>query len=213
MRDATDIVVVLDKSGSMAITKDDVVGGFNKFLEDQKKLQGECTLTMVFFDQVCELKPACPVRDVQLLDDKTYVPGGMTALLDAVGMAINVTGKRLADLDEAQRPDKVILVIITDGQENSSREHSLQVVRKMVEHQQNKYSWKFMFLGADVDSFHDAANLGLQLDAVSNFTKSKKGVNCMYRGMSNAISNYRSKGELGEEWRSIVDNGSEPDKE
>lgn len=213
MKEATDIVVVLDKSGSMAITKDDVVGGFNKFLEDQKQLQGECTLTMVFFDQVCELKPARPVSDVKPLDDKTYVPGGMTALLDAVGMAINVTGRRLADLDEAQRPDKVILVIITDGQENSSREHTLQVVRDMVEHQQNKYSWKFMFLGAEIDSFHDAARMGFQLDAVSNFTKSARGVNCMYAGMSKAVSNYRSNGELGEEWKTIVDSGSEPDKE
>jgi len=213
MKDATEIVVVLDKSGSMASTKDDVIGGFNRFLDEQKKLPGECTLTMVLFDQSYEFKLACPVRDLQPLDNKTYVPGGMTALLDAVGRAVNETGRRLAALEEAQRPDKVIVVVITDGQENSSREHSLQVVREMLEHQQSKYNWKFIFLGADIDSFADAAKMGISQDFAVNFTKSKMGVACLYRGISDAVSNYRSSGELGNDWRAIVDSGNEPDKQ
>jgi len=212
MRNATDIVVVLDKSGSMASTKDDVIGGFNRFLEEQKMLPGECTLSMVLFDTAYELKPACPVRDVQPLDNKTYVPGGMTALLDAVGKAVNEAGKRLAALEEAQRPDKVIVVVITDGQENSSREHTLQAVRDAVEHQQGKYSWKFIFLGADIDSFADAARIGIRQDFAVNFTKSKKGVECLYSGVSRAVSEYRERGELGNDWKAIVDSGNEPDK-
>lgn len=212
MRDATEIVVVLDKSGSMASTKDDVIGGFNRFLEEQKKLPGECTLTMVLFDHGYILKSACPIRDIQPLDNKTYLPGGMTALLDAVGKAVNETGRRLAELDEAQRPDKVIVVVITDGAENSSCEHTLGVIRDMVEHQQTKYSWKFIFLGADIDSFNDAARIGIQRDFAVNFTKSKKGVDCLYRGVSDAVSNYRLRGELGKDWKDIVDSGNEPDK-
>jgi uncharacterized protein YegL len=213
MRDATEIVVVLDKSGSMGSTKDDVVGGFNRFLDEQKKLPGECTMTMVFFDTTYEIKSACPVRDIQPLDDKTYRPGGMTALLDAVGKAVTETGNRLAALEETQRPDKVIVVVITDGQENFSREHTLQIVREMLEHQQSKYSWKFIFLGADIDSFGDAAKLGITQDFAVNFTKSKKGVDCLYRGISDAVSNYRINGELGNDWKAIVDSGNEPDKQ
>ena len=211
MRDATEIVVVLDKSGSMAATKDDVIGGFNRFLEDQKRLPGECALTMVMFDQGYELKPACPVRDVQPLSDKTYVPGGMTALLDAVGKAVTETGRRLAELEESQRPDKVLVVVITDGEENSSREHTVQAVRNMVEHQQGKYSWKFMFLGADIDSFAEAGKIGIGLDSTVNFTKSKKGHECLYRGLTVAASNYREVGVLGTDWKAIVDSGNEPD--
>lgn len=212
MRNATDIVVVLDKSGSMASTKGDVIGGFNRFLEEQKALPGECALSMVLFDTHYDVRPAVPVRDVQPLDDKTYVPGGMTALLDAVGKAISETGRRLAALEEARRPDKVLVVVITDGEENSSHEHDLKAVRGMVEHQQGKYNWKFMFIGADIDSFAEAHKLGIQLDSAINFTKSKKGVDCLYRGLSAGVSDYRASGELGQRWRDIVDEGNEPDK-
>lgn len=212
MRDATDIVVVLDKSGSMEHTKDDVIGGFNRFLEEQKALPGDCSLSMVLFDETCETKLSLPIRSVPPLTDKTYVPGGMTALLDALGKAINDTGKRLAALDEAQRPDKVLVVVITDGHENSSREHTLKAVREMVEHQQGKYSWKFMFLGANIDSFAEAGNLGFVKDATVNFTQSKKGYDCLYRGLSAGAASYRASGELGEKWRDIVDEGNKPDE-
>lgn len=212
MRDATDIVVVLDKSGSMASTKDDVIGGFNRFLEEQKALPGECTLSLVLFDTHYDLRQALPVRDVQPLDDKAYIPGGMTALLDAVGKAVNETGRRLAALDESQRPNKVIVVVITDGQENSSREHGLKAVRDMVEHQQTKYSWKFIFLGADIDSFAEASRIGISKDFAINFTKSQKGVECLYKGVSQAVSSYRSCGELGNDWKATVDSGTKPDQ-
>lgn len=204
MKNATDIVVVLDKSGSMMSTKEDVIGGFNSFLKEQKALSGDCTLTMVLFDNNIDFKPACLIRDVQMLDGKTYVPGGMTSLLDALGRAVNETGRRLAELEEAQRPDKVIVIVITDGQENSSREHTLQTVRNMIEHQQNKYSWKFMFLGANVDSFTDAAKLGISRDTTLNYTANAVGTQCLYRGISSAISNYREVGEIGEDWKTII---------
>jgi uncharacterized protein YegL len=211
MRDATDIVVVLDKSGSMGSTKDDVIGGFNRFLEEQKAFPGECSISMVLFDSLCEVKASMPIRDVAPLTDKTYVPGGMTALLDALGRAISDTGKRLAALDESRRPDKVLVVVITDGQENSSKEHTLQVVRGMIEHQQGKYNWKFMFLGANIDSFAEAGNLGFSKCATVNFTQSRKGYECLYRGLSLGAKNYRLSGELGQDWRAIVDEGNQPD--
>jgi len=207
MREATDIVVVLDKSGSMGFTKDDVIGGFNRFLEEQKALPGECSLSLVLFDGECEMRPSVPIRDVAPLTDKTYIPSGMTALLDALGMAINDTGKRLAALDEAQRPNKVLVVVITDGNENSSKEHALETVRNMVNHQQDKYSWQFMFLGANINSFAEAGQLGFSALSTANFDQNKKGIRSMYCGLSAAATSYRKSGRLGEDWRSVVDKG------
>lgn len=203
MKNATDIVIILDKSGSMLTIKDDVIGGFNSFLEEQKKQPGECNLTMALFDSTYEIRPSCPISDMKPLTDKTYTPGGWTALFDAVGRAVYETGKRLAALDESQRPDKVMVVVITDGHENASVEYKLAAVREMVEHQQTKYSWKFMFLGANIDSFAEAGQIGIS--CAYNFRQTSEGTDSMYRGLSAACSSYRERGDIGRDWKDLID--------
>lgn len=205
MKNATDIIIVLDKSGSMLSIKDDVIGGFNSFLEEQKKLPGECNLTMVLFDSQYEIRSSRPISDIKPLTNETYVPGGWTALLDAVGKAVYETGCRLSALDESQRPDKVMVVVITDGHENDSIEYKLEAIREMVEHQQTKYSWKFMFLGANIDSFAEANNLGIIQDCAYNFRQTSDGTRSMYSGLSAACSSYRDCGDIGTDWKDLID--------
>lgn len=166
-QDLTDITVVLDRSGSMHACQSDSEGGLNRFIDDQKKLPGEAVFTLVQFDTEYEfVHRAVPIRSVPHC---TLVPRGNTALLDAVGRAIVETGERLAKTREADRPGLVVFVIVTDGQENSSREFTLAKVREMIAHQQAVYKWQFTYLGANQDAFAEAGALGIA-GAVANTT-------------------------------------------
>jgi uncharacterized protein YegL len=196
MKDATEIVVVMDKSGSMAGTMDDAIGGFNQFVEDQKKEKGEANLTLILFDTDYSVVYAGkPIQAVEPLTPETYIPGGMTALLDAVGKAVTSTGKRLADMAEEVRPEKVICVIITDGAENSSHEHSQEAVTKMVKHQEEKYDWGFVYLGANVDVFAEAGRLGIQPKMAAMYAQNAVGTRAASKGMGQAVSSYRGGGK------------------
>lgn len=201
MRDATEIIVILDKSGSMEQIKSDAIGGYNAFVAEQQAEPGEANLTLVLFDSTYTIGPTRPIGEAEPLTNKTFRPGGSTALLDAIGRAVTETGKRLADTPEAQRPDKVIVVIITDGEENCSSEHTLAQVREMIEHQQEKYSWQFLFLGANQDAFAEAGKLGIGRGTVVNFSAADDGVRRAYTGTSAAVSQYRSQGKLDSSWK------------
>jgi len=202
MKDATEIVVVMDKSGSMHPRSGDAIGGFNGFLEEQKNLPGEANFTLVLFDTEYFIPIAGkPIHEVEPLTRQTYVTNGGTALLDALARAIVETGKRLAFTPEEERPDKVICVVITDGEENSSREHSLVQVREMVKHQEEKYNWKFLYLGIEIDAFQGGMNLGISGQA-SLGTKGRGATMEVYACASNAVSEYRTTGSLDEEnWK------------
>ena len=167
--DLTDITLVVDRSGSMGSIREDAEGGVNAFIEEQKRADGEAVLTLVQFDTEYEfLHRGVPIDDV-----KSYklAPRGLTALLDAVGRAINETGSRLAAMPEEQRPGLVVFVIVTDGLENSSREFSRARIREMIQHQQEKYDWQFTFLGADQDAFAEAGGMGIDSAGVAQFAK------------------------------------------
>lgn len=198
MKDTTEIIVVMDKSGSMDMRRSDAIGGFNSFLADQKKEPGEANLTLVLFDTTYSIPiKGVPIRDVVPLNEDTYRPGGNTALNDALARAIVETGARLAAVPEEARPNKVICVIITDGEENSSVEHTKRQVKEMVEHQESKYDWVFIYLGVGVDAFAEARGLGVHADLVA---KSSDGSGCMrsvYGATSDAVSEYRSGGRAG----------------
>ena len=169
--DLTDITLVVDRSGSMEQVREDAEGGVNSFIADQAKEPGEALLTLVQFDTEYEfLHKGVPVS--QALEYK-LVPRGMTALLDAIGRAINETGERLSSMDEQDRPGLVIFVVMTDGLENSSKEFSKVHIKEMIQRQQEQYNWHFTFLGADQDAFTEAGEMGMRQTGVANYAKEK----------------------------------------
>lgn len=199
MKDTTEIVVVLDKSASMGSRAADTITSFNKFLEEQKAEKGEANLTLVLFDTTYSIPVSGKaIAKVNPLNSDTYWPGGNTALNDALARAIIETGHRLEREAETDRPEKVICVVITDGEENSSKEHTKEQVAEMVKHQQEKYDWAFIFLGANVDAFEQAAHLGIRRQFAVNYCASTpKGVHDAHEATSRAVSNYRSGGTQG----------------
>ena len=169
--DLTDITLVIDRSGSMQSIRTDAEGGINSFIEQQKQEPGEANVTLVQFDTDYEfVHSGVPVKQIPVF---TLVPRGSTALLDAVGRAVNETGARLAAVDESQRPGLVVFVIVTDGQENSSREFTRDQIRKMVEHQQSAYKWQFTFLAANQDAFAAGGSMGIAQDGIAAYSMGK----------------------------------------
>ena len=213
MKDATEIVMVMDKSGSMGHLAADTIGTFNTFLKEQQNLDKPANLTLILFDTDYQtIYESAPIKDVQELTPKVYQPEGCTALLDAMGKGIDSLGKHLKNTKEKDRPDKVIFVIITDGEENSSRHFNQDQIKSMVEHQQQKYSWQFLFLGANIDSFSTAGGLGIQAQSVSNYAASSIGVRSVGASVSHAVSSYRLCGDVDESWsRGIVSDDSTND--
>lgn len=169
--DLTDITLVVDRSGSMQDICSDAEGGVNAFIENQAKEPGEALLTLVQFDTEYEfLHKGGPIGEAPKYE---LVPRGATALLDAVGRAINETGERLSKMNEADRPGLVVFVVMTDGLENSSQEFSKPRIKEMIQHQQNVFGWQFTFLGADQDAFAEASAMGMDAAGAANFSKDK----------------------------------------
>lgn len=169
--DLTDITMVIDRSGSMQSIQSDAEGGINSFIEQQKQEPGEAHVTLVQFDTDYEfVHSGVPIRQVPAFK---LLPRGSTALLDAVGRAINETGARLAAMEETQRPGLVVFVIVTDGEENSSREFTRDQIRTMVEHQQSAYKWQFTFLAANQDAFAAGGSMGIAQDGIAAYSMGK----------------------------------------
>jgi hypothetical protein len=175
----TEIVFILDRSGSMAGLENDTIGGFNGFIKKQAEV-GQTSLTTVLFDDRYEiLHNGIDAGKVVLTSDE-YFTRGSTALLDAIGKTINDVGKRLDETPEASRPGKVIFVITTDGLENASREFRYDEVKKMITHQTEKYNWEFIFMGANIDVAKEGNKLGIKADRSFGFAASTAGINSMY---------------------------------
>jgi uncharacterized protein YegL len=189
----TDISIVLDRSGSMNAVKTDTIGGFNEFLAAQQGAAGDAILTLAQFNHYYEIVyDAVPIMDVQPLTKKNYVPDGTTALLDAIGQTITSTGSRLATLPEEQRPGRVIVVIMTDGLENSSRKYSLEEIKGMITHQTEVYSWDFVFIGANQDAIETGAGLGIDRGSSLTYDADEAGVRAMFHSVSSSMASYRS---------------------
>ncbi len=187
----TDITIVLDRSGSMAAVKDDTIGGFNTFLDDQRKVPGSAAITLHQFDD--EFETPIKAQDIQAaphLTGKTFVPRGNTALLDAIGRAIGETGSRL-EVAGDDRPEKVVFVVITDGHENASHEYNHGKVFEMIDHQRTKYSWEFVFLGANQDAIKVASNLGMSTANAINYAANTTGVKAAFAGTSSNLRAFR----------------------
>lgn len=186
------VSVVLDRSGSMDSVKDDTIGSFNSFIKDQKKEPGECTFSLIQFDDKYEVVHEFKkLGDVPELDGKTFVPRGSTALLDAIGRTINDTGKKLAEMKDSERPERVIFVILTDGMENASREFTNDRVHEMIKHQTEKYNWQFVFLGADQDAIATAHIYGIKAGNSMTISKTAMGMTNTMDSLNNAVKSYR----------------------
>lgn len=202
----TEMVFILDKSGSMSGLEQDTIGGFNSMLERQKKEEGEALVTTVLFDNNYELlHERMNIRNVNFISQREYYVGGSTALLDALGRTINRIGKSIQETSEQFRPGKVIFVIITDGMENSSKEFTFRKIKDMIEHQKSKYAWDFIFLGANIDAAETALNLGINEDRAANFCPDSEGTMLNYKVVSEAVSNFRKGNKVEADWKSEIE--------
>ena len=191
-KDYCDITFIIDRSGSMGMLRDDVIGSFNTFIDDQKKVKGEATFSLIQFDDYYEPNyESVNIQDVNHLDRSSYSPRGMTAMFDALGKTITATGKRLSDMPEALRPEKVIMIIQTDGQENASFEYTSEIVKSLIKEQQDTYSWEFVFLGSNIDAVGAATNIGIKKGNSMTYASNVAGTQCAFRSVSENMTSYR----------------------
>lgn len=194
-KDMTELVFILDRSGSMAGLESDTIGGYNAFLQKQKKQDGECRITTVLFDNQIELlHDRIDLPAVRPLTEQDYQVGGCTALNDAIGLTVSRIGDVQKRTAEEYRAGKVLFVIITDGLENASRRYSTAQVRAMIRRQKEKYHWEFVFLGANMDAAEQAEELGIGADRAADYAADPDGTELNFRVMSEAVSSYRQKG-------------------
>lgn len=192
-----EIICILDRSGSMHSIKMDAIGGFNTFIEDQKKVEGEAKVSVYIFDDVYEiLYEEQDIQNAPLLNTENFVPRGGTALHDAIGRTINSVGERLAKTPEEERPENVLFLIITDGGENMSREFSGNKIKEMIEHQEEKYSWDFTFIGANQDAALVGGLLGIKSHKTMSFAATSDGTNDMMSTLSSYTTSYRCADKL-----------------
>jgi hypothetical protein len=188
----TSINVVLDKSGSMGSLTQDTIGSFNQFLTEQKEVPGEAAFTLCTFDDDYRLvHDFVKLGTVPDLNTKSYRPGGNTALLDALGSTINSVGAKLAAMPEDERPEKVIFLVVTDGEENCSRRFTKEQIKSMVEHQRDVYKWEFVFIGANIDAFHAGQSFGFSAQNSVGYNATKGGTHQLYSSISSNLRSYR----------------------
>lgn len=191
-KDLTELVFILDKSGSMGGLEKDTVGGFNSMLKKQKALPGKCRITTALFDNRYELlHDRTDIRAVKPITEKEYYVGGSTALLDAIGITIHKIAQAQKNTAKGYRADKVLFVIITDGEENSSREYSADKVKAMIERKKTDYGWEFIFLGANIDAVATAHRFGIPADRAVDYVPDGAGTKLNFQMMSEAVAVYR----------------------
>jgi uncharacterized protein YegL len=197
----TELVFILDRSGSMAGLEEDTIGGFNSLLEKQKKEAGECTITTVLFDNQYELlHDRIDVKGVKPLTDKEYYVRGSTALLDAVGGTIQKIHNAQENTEPTYRAEQVMVAIITDGMENSSREYSGEKIRAMIEGKKENSGWEFIFLGANMDAVETAAQYGIGANRTQTYQNDGEGVGLNFQVMSDVVTRYRQESTVSENW-------------
>ena len=190
-----EVVFILDRSGSMAGLESDTIGGFNSTLKEQKQRKGNIIWSTILFDNEVEvIHDRMPIEQVKKLTEKEYYVRGCTALLDAVGSAISHTSRIHKNTKKEFVPDKTLFVITTDGYENSSTEYSYRKVRSMISHEQEKYGWEFMFLGANIDAVHEAAKIGIMDSHAATYCNDSIGIQKNYAAVSCAMGLFEENG-------------------
>lgn len=202
----TELVFILDRSGSMSGLESDTIGGYNGMLDKQKKEAGQAVVTTVLFDDQYELlHDRIPLHAISKVTDKEYYVRGMTALLDAVGKTIHKIANVQKHTAEEARADKVLFVIITDGMENASREYGYKQIQTLVEQQKSQYGWEFIFLGANIDAVATADKFGIHKDRAVNYHADKQGTALNYQVISETVSKIRSDQALDADWKASIE--------
>lgn len=200
MKESTLIAVVLDKSGSMASLANDVIGSFNKFLNEQKSLPTAstqtCEFTITMFDTKYHTQPLTDLQKVEELNNQTYKPDGCTALYDAIGRTIHNIGLTLSSRNENDKPNKVLIVIITDGEENSSTEFKQNQIKEMITHQKEKYNWEFLFLAANQDAILAGGSIGIPSTRSVSISNTPTGYYASYNAISSFTTSFRNNQQL-----------------
>ncbi|MDO4188571.1 MAG: VWA domain-containing protein [Lachnospiraceae bacterium] len=189
----TELVFILDRSGSMSGLESDTIGGFNSMIKKQREEEGEANVTTVLFDDNYELlHDRINVNDLKDMTSKDYFVGGCTALLDAIGTTIKSVNKKQNELPEDEQAEKVIFVITTDGMENASHKYDRDKIKKMIEKKQTKKNWQFMFLGANMDAVSEAGRIGIRAKRAFKYTNDSEGVQLNYEAVGGTISAMRA---------------------
>ena len=196
----TEVIFILDRSGSMSGLEADTIGGFNSMIAKQKKEEGEAYISTVLFDDQTEvLYDRVPVNKVEPMNDNQYYVRGCTALLDAIGGAIHHIVNVHKYAREEDRPEKTLFIITTDGMENASRKYSYEKVKEMVERQKEKYGWEFLFLGANIDAIDVAGKFGIDSNRALNYVSDHKGTQLNYEVLNKTVSEFRASKSLVKE--------------
>lgn len=205
-KNLTEIVFILDRSGSMAGLESDTIGGFNAMLEKQKKLDGECLVSTVLFDNESEvIHDRVRLEKVNPMTYRDYFVRGCTALLDAIGGAIHHIGNVHKYARDEDVPEKTLFVITTDGMENASRRYDADKVRHMVERQKEKYGWEFIFLGANIDAVSEASRIGIGADRAVTFTNDSEGIEENYSALNDVVCCMRASVPISADWKENIE--------
>ena len=202
----TELVFILDRSGSMSGLEGDTIGGFNSMIEKQKSVDGKCYVTTVLFDSDYDrIHDRVDLNEIPVMTEKDYYVRGCTALLDAIGSTI----RHIARIHKYARPEDVpehtTFVIMTDGMENASHHFDSDTVKRMIEHEKEKYGWEFLFLAANIDAVETASRMGIRADRAVNYHADRRGTSVVYDAVSDTILHARVCGSVPEDWRRKID--------
>ena len=207
----TEVVFILDRSGSMSGLEGDTIGGFNTMLKKQREEEGDANVTTVLFDDEIEmLHKRVNIKEIKNITSKDYYVRGCTALLDAIGYSINFM---INVQKKEERAKNVLFIITTDGYENASKEYSYEKIKKMITYEKERYNWQFLFLGANIDAISTARNFGISEEFASNYVSDEVGTQITYEVMNSAISTCRAMGVVDGSWKSRVEDDYEARKE
>lgn len=205
-KDLTELVFILDKSGSMAGLEADTIGGYNAMLKKQQKGEGEVIVTTVLFDQAYELlHDRIDITGIAPITEEDYEVGGTTALLDAIGFTVQKIANVQKKTKQEGRAEKVLFVITTDGMENASREFTVAKVKEMVQHQKEKFGWEFIFLGANIDAVSTAAKFGIEEDFAVDYHADTEGTQVNYEVLNEAVMNFRKDKKVDRNWKQGIE--------
>lgn len=205
-KNLTEIIFILDRSGSMSGLEADTIGGFNSMIEKQKKEDGEALISTILFDNESEvLHDRVDVQQIEPMTDRDYTVRGCTALLDAIGGAIHHIGNVHKYARPEDVPEHTMFVITTDGMENASRRYSSDKVKEMIERQKTKYGWEFLFLGANIDAVETAGHFGIDAQHAVNYHSDSVGTELNYEVLSDAIRDVRHGRALSKNWKDRID--------